>query len=550
MGFGGLSVTKGKAISEDPGGAGASPEDETSSSAPSSDLSELSTADKKQDLLLQITREMATSDDLEELLQVIVDAALRVVPRAEKCVIHLLNEAGTRLRPRVCSKPWEVRSEGGFSVDVGIAGRALMGREIYRLDDASHHPDFAPLDSSSDLSSLLVAPLYTADAALGTLSLSSSEPQAFEAVDSDHVRTLAAQASLAIRQMRLLTEISAQRRRSDTIIESIADGLFILEGTKVTRANSVLVRLVGYPPKDLSLPFVLGEDDGPLRDLVDPAACIMGPYEVELQRSPGETRTLEIIPSDLKSPAEGTVFLVRDVTPERTAAERRALFISQVSHELRTPLQHILSFISLILDMEGKEREEGELHRFLTHIENETYTLTRLVDDLLELSRIEAGRFSVYTERVRVDRLVSDVLNRFAIRAELSDISLVFDDAQSPTWALTDPLRLEQVVVNLVNNACKFAPSDSCVHIGLEHRGGDFVLCVRDKGPGITSEEQAHLFEPFYRVKSEAARPGVGLGLYVSQRILEALGGEIGVDSKEGEGSCFHVRLPMLRETT
>ncbi len=491
---------------------------------------------------------MATSDDLDDLLQMIVDAALCVVPRAEKCVIHLLNAEGTRLHPRVCSRPWKVRPESaGFPLDVGIAGQALRDREVYRLDDASQHPNFAPLDSASDLNSLLVAPLYTAGAALGTLSLSSSTRRAFETNDSNHVRTLAAQASLAIRQTRLLTEIGAQRRRSDTIIESIADGLFILEGTRVTRANSALGYLVGYPPETLSLPFVLGEDEGPLQKIFDPAARVVGAYEVEVQQPGGEDRTLEITPSDLKPPAEGTVFLVRDVTQERTAAEKRGLFISQVSHELRTPLQHILSFISLILDME--EREEEELHRFLTHIENETYTLTRLVDDLLELSRIETGRFSVHMERVRVDQLVSDVLNRLALRAELSGVSLVFDDAKTSTWALTDPLRLEQVLVNLISNACKFAPSDSCVHIGLEHRGKEFALYVRDRGAGIAPEEQAHLFEPFYGVKSETASPGMGLGLYISQRILEALGGEIGVESQVGKGSCFYVHLPMLQES-
>jgi signal transduction histidine kinase len=494
---------------------------------------------------------MATSDDLDQLLQMIVDAALRVVPKAQRCVIHLLSADGTRLRPRICSNPWEARPESpGFPVDVGIAGRALRERRTYRLDDACRHPDFAELDSGSDLCSLLVAPLYTADSALGTLSLSSSAPGAFEPTDSEYVRTLGAQASLAIRETRLLTQIRAQRQRSDTIIESIADGLFIIEGECVTRANSALCRFLGCPPGAITLPFAVGEDEGPLHDLLDPGARIVGPYEVELERPAEGMRTLEITPSNLRAPADGTVFLVRDISHERTAAERRGLFISQVSHELRTPLQHILSFISLIMDMEDEERGEEELQRFLTHIENETYSLTRLVDDLLELSRIETGRFSVYVERVRVDQLVSDVLNRFVLRAELSGVSLIFDDAGAPTRALTDPLRLEQVIVNLISNACKFAPTDSSVHVDLRHQGDDLVLCVRDRGPGIAPEEQAQIFEPFYRAESGSNRPGAGLGLYISRRILEALGGEIWVESQVGEGSCFFLRLPMLEEPT
>lgn len=394
------------------------------------------------DLLLKIAREMVAAQDVDELLQTIVDAALRIVPNADKCVIHLLDPSGTKLRARVCSKPSPIGAEtSGFPADTGIAGRALRERKLCRIDDTRRDSDFVPLHSSADLRSLLVAPLYVADSRLGTCSLSSSRLAAFDERDSQYVRTLAAQASVAIEQTHLLMEIKAHRERSDTIIESIADGLFILQEGYITRVNPALCRLLDLPRDGIRLPQNIKDNAaGVLGILVDPAAEIIGPYEVKSPAlshlSPSQAaehpssshmkeeipskgeRILEVIPSTLGEQSEAKVLLVHDVTPERTASERRGLFISQVSHELRTPLQHILSFVSLSLDLDDLQQEDRE--RFLMHIENETYNLARLVDDLMELSRIEMGRFSTYMglQVLYMSGYPRDVLNRTGIDIE------------------------------------------------------------------------------------------------------------------------------------
>jgi len=229
------------------------------------------------------------------------------------------------------------------------------------------------------------------------------------------------------------------------------------------------------------------------------------------------------------------------------ALEARALFISQVSHELRAPLQHIIGFVSLLNDVE--DLGEAERHRFLDHIEDETYHLARLINDLAELSSIETGRFSVYVERVPLDELLADIMEKLRPSVELKDIVLLFENVPESTWIDTDPLRVEQVLVNLVDNARKFVSLGGTITVSAERTGHDVIIRVADTGPGISPDALKRIFAPFYQVKSSGQRgAGMGLGLYISREIIQALGGRIWVESELGVGSTFSVRLPRFRD--
>lgn len=445
--------------------------------------------DDVRELLLRISREMVSAESLDRLLQTMADAALRIVPSADKCVIHLLDASETRLEAKVCSHPSSVRAElSGIPADAGIAGRALRERATICVDDTRLAPDFAPLRSRADLRSLLVAPLYVSDTSLGTLSLSSSRTAAFGHADRQHVRTLAAQASVAIQQASLLREAVMERGRSDAIIESIADGLVFLDGLgRIARINPASRRMLELVPGELDLPCEYGgESSCParLRTLLDPASGeVVGPYVVELDLPSGAKATLRVNPCPLHAPGTGQVRVIHDVSPERAEKEARALFISQIAHELRTPLQHIMGFAGLLGDCGDLPPEN--YRRFLEHIQEETKHLARLVDDLVELSRIETGRFSVEMERVRVDELVENCISKLARRARLRDLSLSLEDAQHPLWVLADPLRLEQVLTNLVENAFKFVPPGGSIRVSVGYADEDAIVTVTDTGPGI-----------------------------------------------------------------
>lgn len=506
------------------------------------------------DLLLSISRRLVAADNLDELLQTMVEAALRIVPTAGKCVIHLLDSTLSRLLPRA----WHQPSVGGantagMAADQGVAGRALREKTIIRVDDTAQSADFVPLRSSPEVRSLLVAPLYVGDALLGTLSLSSNNCAAFNAENCQHISTLAAQASVAIRQTNLLHEAIAERQRSDAIVESISDGLVILNGEgRVVRVNPALCKMLELSPTELSLPCLLSPGlECPERlglILIRPEDASTKPYEKQIELPSGIKVNLQITPSPLQPPAAGEVFAVHDITAERAAAEARAIFISQVSHELRTPLQHILGFIGLINDIDDLPRESRL--RFFGNIQDEVEYLSRLVDDLGTLSRIDTGRFVIQTEPVEITSLIADSITKIAPQAQFANLAITLVGSEQPIVVLGDSVRLRQVLSNLLGNALKYVPSGGSVRVSVEGRGNDVLVSVADTGPGVAPEMLPRLFDRFFQVGTSDGRRvgGMGLGLYISRQIINALGGEIWAESEWGKGTTFRFRLPWARE--
>ncbi|MCD6302501.1 MAG: GAF domain-containing protein [Anaerolineae bacterium] len=501
--------------------------------------------------LLQISRELVGAQDLEQLLQTMVDAALEIVPAADRCVIHLLDDDGKRLIPRVCA-PWSpvTLSTRGFSCDVGVAGRTLRERRTICVNDTTHSPDYAPLRSRSDLRSLLVSPLYVGQASLGTLSISSANKYAFDDQDAEHIRTLAAQASVAIRQANLLHDAIAERQRSESIIESMADGLFILDAHgRVIRTNPALCELLDLDQQWQEARYAENALPRALAILLDPSgACIMGPYCAIVPLSNGRELAVEVRPTALADPRLAEVRVVHDITRERSDAEARAAFISQISHELRAPLQHILGFASIISDI--ADLAEEDLRRFFGHIRDEVDQLTRLVDDLVELSRIDTGHFRIHPEDVELGSLVREAIARLQPRATLKMLSLAYEGPSKPVWTHTDPGRLTQVIVNLTGNAIKFTPPQGHITVAVSVHGHQAQVDVRDSGPGISPEEVDRVFDRFYQgsINSRQRHAGMGLGLYISREIIRALGGRIWVTSQEGQGTTFSFQLPLAAE--
>jgi signal transduction histidine kinase len=500
------------------------------------------------DLLLRISREMASASSVDEILQTMADAALRIAPSAEKCVIHLLDAPAKRLVPRVCSHPWPDGLGGaGIPADMGIAGRALRERQTLCVADTAAAADFAPLNPGSSIQSLLVAPLYVAELPLGTLSLSSSHTSAFGSDETQHIRTLSAQASVVIRQARLLRESIAERQLSEAIIQSLADGLVILDAQgRVQRLNPAAydLAMLREPLSHSSPPREEGECSATLRALLDAGGEVVGPYEMSVTLSSGRAVTLNVTPSVLPPPAEGQVRIIRDVTAERQARREVYAFISQVAHELRTPLQHILSFTGLlreIPDLADEQRQE-----LLTNTQTETENLSLLVDDLLQLARFEQGRFVVRKQRTRLDQLVSEQVAKFRQQAESNRV-LLDVQVQPDIWSLTDGVRLGQVLANVITNALRYVPEGGRIAVALAEVADHAQVSVADTGPGMSPEVLAHIFEPFYQgSQGNSVSLGVGLGLSISQQIMAALGGSIRADSRLGEGSTFYIEVPCL----
>lgn len=233
---------------------------------------------------------------------------------------------------------------------------------------------------------------------------------------------------------------------------------------------------------------------------------------------------------------------LREAKDEAERASRaKTDFLSSMSHELRTPMNAILGF-SEILSMEALSRENAESVQLIREAGEH---LLKLIDDLLDLSRIEAGRLAVKSEPVALAEVYAQVRQLVAPLLPGNAISLHADD-MGALWVLADPIRLKQALLNLVSNAIKYNRPGGAVHVtAVPDDGNRIRIEVRDTGQGISTEMQAKLFRPFERLGAEATGvQGTGLGLAFSKKLIELMNGRLGLYSVPGEGSIFWIALP------
>mgnify|MGYP000870750865 FL=1 len=334
----------------------------------------------------------------------------------------------------------------------------------------------------------------------------------------------------------------------DAIIESIADGVIVLDSNgRIVRVNAALYNILEISSDEIPIPCDCRDSSFPMRlqNIVGVfKGYVVGEYETLVSLPSGNRSVFRVIPLQINTPNGVSAYIVRNVTDEHESQRIRSLFLSQVAHELRAPLQHILGFSSLISDLDDLERQDYV--RFVEHIQSETEHLTRLVNDLVEFSRMETGRFSVYLEPVRLDELIADIVNKLGSRARVLELTLSAQEINEPLWITSDSLRLEQVLSNLVENAFKFVSPGGRIHISLDRDQAHIAIHVSDTGSGIPPEELTAVFDSYHQVRQGNKRRnvGLGLGLYISRQIVQALGGDIWVESQLGVGSTFSFTLP------
>jgi signal transduction histidine kinase len=230
---------------------------------------------------------------------------------------------------------------------------------------------------------------------------------------------------------------------------------------------------------------------------------------------------------------------------QQEALKVKDQFLSIVSHELRTPLTTIKGYAQML---RRKLADDEESERFADAIDSQTSRLSRLVDDLLDVTRFSRSQFELKQQRTDLHPLLEDVVARFRLVTAKHTLVLQADsDSLEGEW---DRDRLEQVLNNLLSNAVKYSPDGGTISVSAQRDDGMAIISVRDQGQGIPEEDQKQLFERFFRGSAEHQDiQGLGLGLYVTRRIVEAHGGQITLRSRVGEGSEFTVSLPLLRQS-
>jgi two-component system phosphate regulon sensor histidine kinase PhoR len=266
--------------------------------------------------------------------------------------------------------------------------------------------------------------------------------------------------------------------------------------------------------------------------------------KVEMMGPSGPIFDLRVVPLRLdEAGARGAMGVFFDITRLERLERVRQEFLSNVSHELRTPLTAIIAFVETLEDRRIDDPENSR--RFLSIIRKNADRMTNLIDDILELSEIEAGMVQVKLEPITLRLLVNDVVTALGSRAASSNVTLTNDVAEDVT-VFADARRLEQMLSNLVHNAIKFNRENGSVTIAYQ-RGARDRISIADTGDGIPPEHVKRIFERFYRVDRARSREmgGTGLGLAIVKHLARAHGGEVRVESTPGEGSTFVIELPV-----
>jgi two-component system phosphate regulon sensor histidine kinase PhoR len=267
---------------------------------------------------------------------------------------------------------------------------------------------------------------------------------------------------------------------------------------------------------------------------------------VEGDRSVWVEATGSPIPSLDGSREAWALFVLHDITRQKRLETVRRDFVANVSHELRTPLSVIKGYVETLADGH-RDIAPDDREKFLRTVQRHTERLNSLLDDLLALSRLESANPGVRHEPTDLATLLTAVLDDYRARPAAARHRLDADLAPGLPALALDPLKITQAVENLLDNALKYTPPGSRITIRLAARDAEAVVSVLDDGPGIPAADLPHLFERFYRVDKGRSREkgGTGLGLSIVKHIVQLHGGRAWAASEPGQGSAFHLALPL-----
>jgi two-component system, OmpR family, phosphate regulon sensor histidine kinase PhoR len=335
--------------------------------------------------------------------------------------------------------------------------------------------------------------------------------------------------------------LESERARLATVLDQITDGVLIADAQGIIQfANPAAGRLFQTSnPANRSITEVIRN-----HQLVEAWRRCQQTRQLQSESVEVPTRhqylQLVVIPDQHSS---GSLLLAQDLTQIRRLETVRRDFISNLSHELRTPLASLKALTETLQD--GALEDPPAARRFIDQIQIEVDALSQMVTELLELSRIESGRFSLNFRPIAPRTLLDSASRRMRLQAERAGLDLQVECAEDLPNVQMDVQRMEQVFVNLIHNAVKFTRPGGQILLFAEAGPGEVRFAVRDTGIGVPADEGARIFERFYRVDKSRSGSGTGLGLSIAKHIVEAHKGRIGMESIEGQGSTFFFTLPL-----
>lgn len=502
---------------------------------------------RQRDYLLEISRALTQELDLEKLLARILRISIEMLA-GQAGLIALKEQDG-----------WRVAAAHGIApAFLSYLTPLLAEGKVRELDVSELNRMLKDLTytASQGLLNGVGLPLSAHGQIIGVIFIFRNYPDLFSPNDRLLLASFADQAAIAVFNARLYGQVSYEKQRLDALLDSAADGIMILNADHtIERVNAAFEKLFDLPRAEL-----VGKDHA---EIIRWAREPQGTSLEEAERggwplTPNATLYVEGDLQRLEQPplpvgvtyaplvsGEGklrnVLASVRDITHFRTAEEIKSTFISIVSHELRTPVALIKGYAST-LRRDDARWDRAVINDSLSVIEEEADRLSRMIDDLLDASRLQAGGLSLNRADVSLPALAERLADRF--RTQSAKHAIITDFPKDCPILLADENRLAQVLSNLISNAIKYSPEGGEIRISGKVRPEQVIICVSDQGPGIDARDLPHIFDRFYRSSNAVKQTkGAGLGLYLARAIVEAHGGRIWADPQPDSGArmCFSI---------
>ncbi len=380
----------------------------------------------------------------------------------------------------------------------------------------------------------------------------------------DEIAALASEFNTMARKLRDYELINVKRlmeekQKAESIVESVSDGILVTDvEKKVTLVNGSAERALGISEKDaIGRHFLESVKDEKIFGLIENAMKEGNGSELpqryaDIATSDERTRHYRVSSrpiTDADGGTIGVVTLFQDITKLKEVDDLKSEFVSSVSHEFRTPLTSISMAVGLLLDgvPGGINPSQKEL---LDAVREDEERLRKLVEELLDLSKIESGKIVMDIKPCAVPDILEYAVKPFGIQAKDKNVKIEVASEGDLPKVKADFNKISWVMTNLISNALRYSPDDGSgrISVNAERRGNKVVFTVSDNGKGIPEEFQAKLFEKFVRVEGGESAGGTGLGLAISKEMIKAHGGEIWLESRPGKGSTFYFSLNAVKE--
>ncbi len=520
-----------------------------------------------------VTEAFTSIASVSELLDCIVEQMNGILP-GKFCNLYLKDNKG-KFRLRSCIDPTnEISPEDykdvEFSIDEEIFDEVKNSQKALIVHDVASEESLSAIYEKKGIGAFCVFPMLAGEEFIGILELGLKKGIDISEGSIRLFMTIAKEASMAIQNALLFQKMSREKAKIEVVFSSISDGLLTVDSNGiVTSFNKAAEKITGYSSErvinrncsviftDKHIPIEDDEEENSFETeyfyLLN-KALTQGQFplsaELRILTPSGESKTVEIS-STLEKKESGDVSFVsvfRDISRIRELEELRSSFIDTMSHELRTPLTSIKGYVSTLLHPRAKFSNE-EVQEFLGIINDETNHLNRMINDILEASKLQRDSLIIKQQPCKISETIIELTHKLKVNALKH--TFITEIAGNPTL-YGDPHQLEFVLTHLMENAVKFSPDGGQIKVNLQaQRDNDMVtIMIEDQGIGVPDEHREKIFDLFHRVDNRSTRRiyGPGMGLYISKKIIEAHGGRIWVESKTEGGSIFAFTIPMYVE--